>query len=87
MDGCIAAGRAWEAVSIKIPPRTTTPSFLAVFSSWRGAQGRVIHGWQLTKSRHVKGGSLAPLTRRPQRYGEYSRVILEVSDSSFLDVP
>lgn len=51
--------------------------FLAVFSSWRGAQGRVIHGWQLTKFRHVKGGQLGPLTRRPQRYVEYSRVILE----------
>lgn len=61
MDGWIAASRSLGGCQYhKSPPRTTTPSFGRVSLFEGGAQGVVIQRWQLTKSRHVKGGSLAP---------------------------
>lgn len=68
------------------PPRTTTPSFGRVSLFEGDAQGVVIQRWQLTKSRHVKGGSLAPFYAAAAAVWGIFAGDLGVSDSSFLDV-
>lgn len=55
MDGWIAASRAWEAVSITNPPRTTTPSSGRFLFEERTGTGYL--WWQVTMSRHVKEGA------------------------------
>lgn len=74
--GWIAASRSLGGCQYHKP----TPHHHTLFF-WPGsvrecAQGRVIYGGHLTTTRHVKG-TWAPFTRRPQRFGEYSRVIWE----------
>lgn len=82
MGGWIAASRAWEAVSIRNPPRTTTPSLVPFV---RGAQGTGQHG-AADHSQACERESLA-LIRGGRSGWEIFKRDMALSDSSFLEVP